>query len=159
MDEDFIAQMSSLVRAQNRTLTKLGSILVFLGAWFYVASMVGVLLGSREWNSVIIAAFMFPIKAASEAAVGLDSSYKIWIIVTCIHSLLIFGIGSCKYSWIIHALLSSGLLYYIDTPKPMFLLCLGLVCPAAVLLKVKIAERVEEMELGLQRLLQTEKED
>ena len=161
MQDEFIAQMTGLVQAQNRTLLKLAGAAELLAIWFYALAIIGLTLGYREWNSLIITSFFLPCRLAALGTSDFAWFEKPIFLLDSFFCLLILrgGIGKLLGA---HAIISVLGLYEVAQlnttdagakEKLGFALAMSLICPVAIWARRKVRSVVSEMEEGLTRLV------
>ena len=158
MEDEFIAQMTGLVKAQNRTLLKLAGSVSVVATWFYLFSIGGILVGFREWNSFMISSFFSPCKLAAIA--NTDATVLRRAAVSFDAGFCLIVLRRQRLDWFIalHAIISIAL--SADLPiegkadtRVGFALALAVIAPLALLIQEKIKSTVVQMEEGLARLV------
>jgi hypothetical protein len=154
-EDEFIAQMTALVQAQNRLLLKLGNFIRGVGIWFYLLVIVGTLIGSRDWNSLIITVLTSPAKLAADSTGDLSSA---GVVVDSVLSVFIISRGYSGWLFALHLLICSAGFY---VSRPSLIVWLLIVAPGVLFIERLIKSRISVMEAGLARLSQVEncKED
>ena len=159
MENEFVATITGLVQAQNRTLMKLRSSAGIVATWFYALAALGVVCGHRDWQSFIVSTLFVPCRLAAVGSMEWDLIHRVLIVVDALLCVFIINAESASLLW--HGGLSCALVYKVSglttgdnyaSEQVGLALAMTFICPVAMWVKKKINGLVMNMEEGLARL-------
>ena len=160
MDEAFLGQMAMLVAAQNKLLRRVAFAVRGLAAWIYGLMVVGVVLGYREWNSLLLTSVTGPARAAFMATLDEEAIIKGVVAIDAALCVTVLLFTRQRVLLLAHLFLSGFVVYWFSSSweggsvlKPGFSIVLACMLPCSLLAIDKLHGTVQDMEKGLTRLL------